>query len=169
MRQVILIALAAASTMGAQTTRPPRPLGTWDIEYQRTIIRPHAEPVHATERARLTLRAVGDSIQGDLVVGDSAGGERSVLRGTGSASAWTLYAEAPAGRGMAIFFAAVDAAMDWLRETVHGFRPTEIRLDLVVKGDSLTGTRTVTGGFSGARTAAVRGRRTGPKVPVPNT
>jgi hypothetical protein len=98
------------------------------------------------------------------MVGDSATANRSVVQGTVRGNAWTFYIDEPEPRGMAIFFSALDAAMTWLRETVHGVQPTVVRFDLTARADSITGTRTVTGfGAGRGTTAAVTGRRIAPR------
>ena len=160
----ILAGLAAASSLGAQAKPPTaaRPLGSWDVEYDRTISHMHGESTHEHDHGRMTLRSVGDSVIGELVIGDSTTGERSVLRGISGKTGITLYAEDPRPQGTAIFFSALGAAMDWLRETVHGIQPVLIRFDVTVRGDSLTGSRIVTGGVgngTGGRASPIYGRR----------
>ena len=108
----------------------------------------------------MTLRSVGDSILGELVIGDSASSDRSILRGTARANAWTVYAEEPAPRGLSVMLVPIEMAMEWLRETVHGIQPRSVRFEMIVRGDSLTGTRIATGSADNrARTSAVRGMR----------
>jgi hypothetical protein len=165
MRSIIILAgLAAASSLAAQA-RPPaagKPLGSWDVEYDRTITHMHGEATHQHDHGRMTLRTVGDSVIGELVIGDSTTGDRSVLRGVSGKTGMTLYAEAPRPQGAAIFFSALGSAMDWLRENVHGIQPVLVRFDLSVKGDSLTGSRIVTGGVgngAGGRASPIYGKR----------
>jgi hypothetical protein len=114
------------------------------------------------ERGRMTLRAVGDSLFGELRIGDSTSTDLSALRGTARKDTYTLYLEEPPAKGFGIFFSALGAAMDWLRATVHGIEPVIIRFDLAAKGDSLSGTRVVTGGMSKGGSSAVRGARAKP-------
>jgi hypothetical protein len=154
---MFLAALALAAPLAAQApSQSPR---TWTIEYERTIHRMHAEPIKFLEHARMTVRSVGDSLIGDLLI-PMAGKDsvRYLIRGMPKAALWTLYVEEPKPQGLAILMVPVEAAMDWLRDAVHGVAPTVIRFDLTVKGDSVTGTRTVTG-FPGnePRVTAVRG------------
>jgi hypothetical protein len=121
----------------------------------------HGDPTHRHERGHMTLRADGDSLFGELAIGDSATASRSVLRGKSTKAGWTLYVEDPSPKGVAIVFSALGVAMDWLRATVHGIQPTVVRMDVSAKGDSLVGSRTVTGGISQTpRTSAVVGKRT---------
>lgn len=158
MRIVIVITgLALAASASAQVQPRGTALGTWSVEYERTIARMHAEPTKYTERARMTLRAVGDSLFGELRIGDSTSTDISTLRGIARKDAYTLYAEEPPARGFGIFFSALGAAMDWLRESVHGIEPVVVRFDLTAKGDSLTGTRVMTGGMGGTRQSTVTG------------
>ena len=153
-----LIVLAAVAQ--AQAPRSAKPLGSWNIEYERTILRMHGEPTRITERGRMTLRSVGDSVFGELAIGDSATANLSVLRGTAGKTGYAVYAEEPPAKGFGLFFSAFGAAMDWLRESVHGIHPVIVRFDVTAKGDSLTGSRTATGGMSPApRVSPVTGRR----------
>jgi hypothetical protein len=122
----------------------------------------HAEPTKFTERGRMTLRAVGDSLFGDFRIGDSASTNLTGLRGIVRKDGYTVYVEEPPAKGFGIFFSALGAAMDWLRETVHNVQPVVVRFDLVAKGDSLSGTRVITGGMSKGGTSAVRGARAKP-------
>ena len=108
----------------------------------------------------MTLRLVGDSLFGDLKIGDSTSADFSSLRGVVHKNSYTVLVEDRPAKGFGIFFSAVGAAMDWLRESVHGIQPTVIRFDLNAKGDSLTGSRTVTGGMAkGTRVSLVTGKR----------
>src|SRR3954471_2711277 len=127
---LILAALVAASSPLIAQTAPPTALGSWSVEYERTISSMHAEPRKVVERGRMTLRSVGDSILGEMTVGDSASTDRYALRGTASKGAWTVYVEEPAAHGFGLFFSAIGAAMDWLRESVHGIQPVVVRFDL---------------------------------------
>jgi hypothetical protein len=162
MRAILLIILFATSAF-AQAAPRGKPLGSWDVEYDHTTLHMHGEPTHRHERGHMTLRAEGDSLFGELAIGDSATASRSVLRGKSTKAGWTLYVEDPSPKGIAIVFSALGVAMDWLRETVHGIQPTVIRLDVSAKGDSLIGSRTVTGGISAApRSSTVGGKRTKP-------
>jgi hypothetical protein len=122
----------------------------------------HAEPTRFTERGRMTLRSVGDSVFGELSIGDSASKDRSAIRGSSRKELFTLYVEEPPAKGMGIFLSALGAAMDWMRETMHGVQPVIVRFDLVAKGDSLTGTRNVSGGMGGARSSPVMASRVKP-------
>ena len=165
MRTVIIItAMLVAAPAHTQVQAQPRgkPLGTWVVEYERTVARMHAEPQKFTERGRMTLRAVGDSILGDFSIGDSTSTDLSVVRGTARKDGYSLYLEEPASKGMGVFFSALGAAMDWLRATVHGVEPVVIRFDLTAKGDSLNGERMVSGGMSRSSTSPVRGARATP-------
>ena len=160
MRRLLLASLLLPITASAQVAPRGKPLGTWDVEYDRTVLHMHGETTHRHERGHMSLRADGDSLFGELVIGDSASASRSALRGKSTKGAWTLYVEDPSPKGVGIFLSAVGAAMDWLRETVHGIQPTVTRLDVTLKGDSLTGSRTVTGGLSpNPRTSAITGKR----------
>ena len=164
MKPLILCAVAGlvGSTAMAQTA-PGKALGSWVVEYDHTVVHMHGEPTRRHEHGRMTLRSVGDSLLGELVVGDSGVTTRSVLRGTARNNAWTVYADDPPANGMGIFFSAVGSMMDWLRETVHGIPPVVVRFDLTAKGDSLAGSRTVTGGISNTpRTSQVSGKRLAP-------
>ena|SRR5689334_25403411 len=162
MRCTSLVAsLILTASAAAQNTQRGKLLGTWNVEYERMIVHMHAEPTRLAEHGRMTLRAVGDSIFGELRIGDSTSTDLSALRGVAHNNSYALLIEDPAAKGLGIFFSAVGAAMDWLRESVHGIQPTVVRLDLVAKGDSLTGSRTATGGNSpAARISTVTGRRT---------
>lgn len=161
-RWMFLLALCAAP-LAAQPKPADKSLGTWDLEYDRSITRPHAEPQIVKERTRVTLRLVGDSVLGDLslMVGDSASGGRYVARGTATAGRWSFYSEEPRPTGFAVLLVPVEAAMDWMKETIHGAQPRAVRFDLTAQGDSVTGTRTVTGGFPGSapRVSPVTGKR----------
>jgi hypothetical protein len=160
MRTTLLIAaLAAASTMAAQTPPPGKPIGSWVVEYDHTSFHMHGEPTHRHDQGRMTLRSVGDSLFGELMIGDSTMANRSTLRGVAGKGGWTLYAEEPTARGFGIFFSALGSAMDWLRESVHGIHPVVIRFDVVAKGDSLVGTRSVSGGMGSPRSSAISGRK----------
>lgn len=162
MRAILLIVLFGTSAF-AQTAARGKPLGSWDVEYDHTTLHMHGEPTQRHERGHMTLRAEGDSLFGELAIGDSATAYRSVLRGKSTRDRWTLYVESPSPKGIDIVFSALGVAMDWLRETVHGIHPTVIRLDVAAKGDSLVGSRTVTGGISAAaRTSTIAGKRTKP-------
>ena len=163
MRTVIVItAMLVGASAHAQMRPAGKTIGTWIVEYERTVARMHAEPTRFTERGRMTLRAVGDSLFGDLRIGDSTSTDLSALRGTARKDSYTVYVEQPPTTGFGIFFSALGAAMDWLRATVHGIEPVVIRFDVVAKGDSLTGTRVVTGGMSKGGSSAVRGARATP-------
>jgi hypothetical protein len=155
----MLVAFSAVSA-SAQAPAPAKPLGSWDLEYDRTILRMHAEPIRTRDRVRMTLRSVGDSVLGDLVMLSQADSAKLVLRGTAKANAWTLYVDEPKPQGLAVMLIPIEAAMNWLKEAVHGVSPTVTRFELVAKGDSVTGTRIVTGFPSpDARTAPVSGTR----------
>jgi hypothetical protein len=162
MRSLSLIGIILAAAAHGQPAMPVRPLGTWTIEYEHTVTSMHAEPRKEIVHGRMALRQVGDSVLGDLTLGDSATGPRSILRGTARKEAWSVYAEDPAARGMGIFFSAIGSMMDWLRETVHGIPPVVVRFELAAKGDSLTGSRIITGGMGGTRQSAIVGRRIKP-------
>src|SRR6185436_3491227 len=141
MRKHLLIAgLFFAGSVHAQATAPGKPLGAWNVEYDRTISSMHAEPTTRIERGRMTLRMVGDSLLGDMTVGDSSTADRYVLRGIANKSAWTVYVEESPARGVGVFFSALGAAMEWLKESVHGIQPVVVRFDLTAKGDSISGT-----------------------------
>ena len=164
---LLALALALALTLplplASQTPARGKPLGSWEIDYDRIVLHMHGEPTRLHERGRMTLSAVGDSLIGELVVGDSAAAERSLVRGVSGKTGWTLIVEEPPAKGFGIFFSAIGAAMDWMRETVHGITPVTVRFDLTAKGDSLTGNRIASGGLSSTpRTSAVRGIRTKP-------
>jgi hypothetical protein len=160
MRIVTVITLVLLSrSVTAQSQAPVKPLGVWNVEYERTISSMHSEPRTVREHGRMTVRAVGDSVFGELTIGDSGSTNRSALRGSARKDAWTLYVEQPPARGFGMVFSAVGAAMDWLRESVHGIEPVVVRFDLAVKRDSLSGSRIVTGGMGGARNSAVNGVR----------
>ena len=137
--------LMAASAAMAQSPGRGKPIGTWIVEYDHISARMHSEPSRATYRGRLTLREAGDSLFGDLVTSQGKDSTRFLLRGTGNANAWTLYAEEPTPQGLAVLLIPIEAAMVWLREAVHGVQSPTIRFELVTRGDSITGTRTVTG------------------------
>ena len=156
-RLVMIPALALVATVEAQSPSA-KPLGSWVVDYDHAVVRMHGETTQRHEQGRMTLRSVGDSLFGELVMGDSATGDRSALRGVVRKTGWTVYAEDPAARGIGIFFSALGAAMDWLRESVHGVQPVIIRFELVAKGDSLTGTRFVTGGLGPPRQSPVTGQ-----------
>jgi hypothetical protein len=160
MRTVIVITGMLLSASASAQTVTVKPIGTWVIEYERTIARMHADPTKFTERGRMTLRAVGDSLFGDFRIGDSASTNVAALRGIVRKDGYTVYVEEPPAKGFGIFFSALGAAMDWLRETVHNVQPVVVRFDLMAKGDSLTGTRNVSGGMGGPRSSAVVGRQT---------
>jgi hypothetical protein len=119
----------------------------------------HGEPTRRHEQGRLTLRSVGDSVIGELVIGDSASADRAVLRGIAVKEGWTVYAEELPAKGFGVFFSAIGAAMDWLRETVHGIQPVVIRFDVMQKGDSLTGTRSVSGGMGRPTSSGISGHK----------
>jgi len=132
------------------------------VEYERTISSMHSEPTKVIERGRMILRSVGDSVIGEMTVGDSATADHYPLRGTAHKDAWTVYVEEPPARGFGILFSALGAAMEWLKESVHGIQPVVVRFDLTAKGDSINGTRAVTGGMGGSRNSAVHGLRIKP-------
>jgi hypothetical protein len=160
MKKIFMLASVVATTASAQAPTPVKALGTWEIEYDRTITRMHAEPIRTSDRVRLTLRSVGDSLLGDMVILSQADSAKSLLRGTAKANAWTLYVESPKPQGLAVLLIPIEAAMDWLKEAVHGVTPTVTRFELVTRGDSVTGTRVVTGFPSpNARTSPVSGTR----------
>lgn len=160
MRRLIMAALLVATSASAQSAPRGKPLGSWDVEYDHTSYHMHGEPTHRHDRGHMTLRADGDSLFGELVIGDSATANRSALRGKSTKAGWTLYVEDPTPKGIDVVLSALGVAMDWLRETVHGIQPTVIRLDVAPKGDSLTGSRTVTGGMTSIpRTSTVAGKR----------
>jgi hypothetical protein len=154
---VLLLALPAA--LSAQTAARGTPIGSWKIEYDHTARGMHGEPTQRHEHARISLRSVGDSVIGELMIGDSATANRSLLRGVAGKAGWTVYAEEPPAKGFGIMFSALGAAMDWLKEAVHGVQPVVVRFDVVAKGDSLSGTRSLTGGMGGARSSPVSGQR----------
>lgn len=162
MNRLIMFSLTGLFVSTAEAQAPSaRVLGTWIIDYDHAVIHMHGETTHRHEHGRMTLRSVGDSLFGELVVGDSASAHRSVLRGIARKEAWTVYAEEPSATGMGIFFSAVGSMMDWLRESVHGIQPVAVRFEIAAKGDSLTGSRIVTGGMgNGQRTSTVTGKRT---------
>ena len=160
MRLVTVITLVfLTGSADAQAPVSAKPLGAWNVEYERTISSMHSEPRTVREHGRMTVRAAGDSLFGELTIGDSGSTNRSALRGSARKDAWTLYVEQPPARGFGMFFSAVGAAMDWLRESIHGIEPVLVRFDVTVKGDSLTGSRVVTGGMGGARHSTVSGIR----------
>ena len=160
MRRHILAALVIATAANAQSAPRGKPLGSWDVEYDHTTLHMHGEPTRRHDRGHMTLRADGDSLFGELVIGDSATAYRAVLRGRSTKAGWALYVEDPTPKGIGIVFSALGVAMDWLRESIHGIQPTVIRLDVTATGDSLTGSRTVTGGMSSIpRTSTVSGKR----------
>jgi hypothetical protein len=159
MRTLFMLVAFAAASASAQTPAA-KALGSWDLEYDRTIQRMHADPLRTRDRVRLTLRSVGDSLLGDLVTLSQADSAKALLRGTAKANAWTLYVEEPKPQGLAVLLIPIEAAMDWLKEAVHGVSPTVTRFELVTKGDSVTGTRIVTGFPSpDPRTSPVSGAR----------
>jgi hypothetical protein len=162
MKRLVMLSLTGLFTSVAQAQTPSaRALGTWVVDYDHAVIHMHGETTHRHEHGRMTLRSVGDSLFGELVIGDSTSANRSVLRGIARKDAWTVYSEEPAARGMGIFFSAVGSMMDWLRESVHGVQPVAVRFEISAKGDSLTGSRIVTGGMgNGLRTSTVTGKRT---------
>lgn len=162
MRHLIILTASGllAASAGAQTPGP-KAVGTWTVEYDHAVVRLHGETTSRHEHGQMTLRSVGDSLFGELIIGDSASADRSALRGIARREVWTVYVEDPAARGKGIFFSAVGSMIDWLRETVHGIQPVVVRFDVSARGDSLTGTRLVTGGMSrGRRTSTVTGKRT---------
>src|ERR1051325_10664265 len=111
MRPLILASLLAAASASAQTAPRGKPIGTWDVEYDRAVLHMHGETTHHHERGHMTLRAEGDSVFGELVIGDSATANRSVLRGKSTTSGWTLYTEEPTPTGIGVFFSAFTVAM----------------------------------------------------------
>src|SRR4051812_26898666 len=152
MRPLSLLAcLTIAASAHGQASNPGKPLGTWNVEYERTISSMHSEPTKVIERGRMILRSVGDSVIGEMMVGDSATASHYALRGTARKDTWAMYIEEPPAHGFGIFFSALGAAMDWLKESVHGIHPVLVRFDLTAKGDSISGTRAVTGGMSAPR------------------
>ena len=160
MKTLLVLATLGAASASAQAPVPVKPLGSWEIEYDRTISRMHAEPIITKERARVMLRSVGDSVLGEMILISQADSAKSFLRGTTKANVWTLYVEEPKPQGLSVLLIPIELAMDWLKETVHGIPPTVVRFELGARGDSLTGTRTVTGFPSkNPRTAPVQGIR----------
>ena len=160
---VLLLSLAAAAAAG-QSSTPARSLGTWQVEYERTITRMHAEPIRDLSRGRMSLRSVGDSVFGEMTLGDSTSKDRVILRGTAKSGAWTVYTEQPNPTGLSVLLVPIEVAIEWLKETMHDMQPVVVRFDLIQRGDSLTGTRIVTGGLPGtpALTSTVRGIRATP-------
>ena len=159
MKLILLAAVIPAFSALAQAPNRGKPLGSWDVEYERITSHMHSEPTRSLERGTITLRSLGDSILGELRVGDSANVSVVALRGTASQQNWTLFAEEPTPHGIDVVFSAFASAMDWLRENVHGIHPISVRFDLVARGDSITGSRNVTGGMGAPTTAPVRGSR----------
>jgi hypothetical protein len=162
LKLLMLATVALASAAVAQSPTPQTPLGRWDVEYERTILRMHGEPEQVRERGRMTLRTAGDSLFGDLALNDPDS-TRVLLRGTARSNAWTLYVEEARPTGLSVLMVPLDMAMEWLKENVHGMQPVVVRFDLATRADSVTGTRTVTGGRAAkARTSTVRGVRRKP-------
>src|SRR3954471_20826407 len=99
----VVAGLAAASALSAQSPLPGKTLGSWAIEYDVSTSPMHGEAVLLHERGQLKLRSVGDSVFGELVIGDSATAHRLVMRGLPAKPGWTLYAEEPAPTGFGLF------------------------------------------------------------------
>jgi hypothetical protein len=157
LRLILCVAMAAASTLDAQSPPPQKPLGSWDVEYERTILHMHGEPEQGRDRGRMTLRSAGDSLFGELALNDPDS-TRMLLRGAARPNAWTVYVEQAKPTGLAVLMIPIDVAVEWLKENVHGMQPIVVRFDLAARADSLTGTRTVPGGSSPkARVSAVKG------------
>jgi hypothetical protein len=167
MLKLIIIACAALTSISAaQSARAQKPLGTWDVEYERGVqqhmVHTPGEATRVRERGRMTLRAVGDSLFGDIALSD-ADSTKLLLRGTARSDKWALYVEEARPSGLAVLMVPIDAAIEWIKENVHGMQPVVVRFDLAARSDSLQGTRTVTGGIaSQARTSVVRGSRRKP-------
>lgn len=157
LKLILCATMAAAPALNAQSPTPQKPLGTWDVEYERTILRMHGEPEQVRDRGRMTLRIAGDSLFGELALNDPDS-TRMLLRGVSRPNAWAVYVEQAKPTGLAVLMIPVDVAVEWLKENVHGIQPIVVRFDLAARADSLTGTRTVTGGSSTrARVSAVKG------------
>jgi hypothetical protein len=122
----------------------------------------HGEAEQVKDRGRMTLRSAGDSLFGELALSDPDS-TKLLLRGTSRSNAWALYVEEARPTGLAVMMVPIEAAMEWLKENIHGMQPIVVRFDLATRGDSVTGSRTVTGGFAPrARTSVVRGARRKP-------
>src|SRR5689334_18572212 len=103
MKRLIALAIAFCGSAARAQTTAAKPLGSWMVDYDHAVVHMHGETTHRHEHGRMTLRSVGDSVFGELVVGDSDSPSRSVLRGVARKDAWTIYAEEPAASGMGIF------------------------------------------------------------------
>ena len=156
--RLIPILAAAFLTAPAQV---PVPDETWTVEYDRVRRGMHGEPSTVREKAHLTIRRVKDSVSGTLLVVEPDSAPIShLLRGLSRGDTIVFQLDGARRQGFAAVLSAVEVAMDWLKQTVHGVEPELVEFRVRIRGDSLAGTRAVSGGGRRpAEPARVAGRR----------
>ena len=140
------IAIVVGMTLPAAAQAPVRE-ESWTLEYDRVRRSMHGESPTVREKAQLTFRRSKDSIVGTLRIADPGSpADVRIVRGVARRDTLAFEVETPRRQGIAVVLSAVEVAMDWLRQTVHGVEPELTEFRLRVRGDSLNGTRSVSGG-----------------------
>ncbi len=119
--------------------------GRWIVQYEHEARGIHgANPQLVTDSARVTLRQRGDSVlgewQGIVPAGDAPAHPR-VLRGTIRGEIVRLQIDPNVQESEGYFAEIGREIVDFLKEHIHGIPPMITQLELIVRGDALSGSR----------------------------
>jgi hypothetical protein len=138
-----LLPVVALATFSGDAIAQSKVVGRWIVCYEHETRGVHiGMPALTVDTVRLTLRQRGDSILGEWQpmgpTGETAAVPRpvrGVLRGE------TVRAELDPVPGEGFFSELGREVVDFLKEHVHGIPPMTPQLELILRGDSLVGTR----------------------------